>query len=279
MNFFGLNYYMTFNCLSIAGIDPTGGAGVYTDLKVFSALGNYGTAVITALFIQNTQGVKSVYKIPEFVILEQLESIFSDVYIDSIKIGALFDSNIVKLISRYFKNNFFNIPIVLDTVFFSKNKFSLLSLNAIDIFIKYLFPVVSIITPNLEEAALLLKQPIAKDEDDMIFQGEKLLSFGVKAVLMKGGHLLGNQCVDWLFTKDKKFRYVSKKIDTKNTHGTGCTLSSSLAALYPYYKDWPDVVKKSKKYTFNSILNSNQLDVGKGSGPLNHFYNFWYLKK
>ncbi|CRK85810.1 Hydroxymethylpyrimidine/phosphomethylpyrimidine kinase [Candidatus Providencia siddallii] len=270
---------MRFNVLTIAGTDPTGGAGIQADLKTFSALGVYGASVITSVIAQNTKGIQSIYNLPPDFILSQLESVLSDMRIDAIKIGMLSNYENIFVIADILKKYQISY-IILDTVMFSKNGDSLLDNDAVEILCNKLLPLVSLITPNLQEAAILLKKNIAQTEKQMLIQGRDLLEKHCKAVLIKGGHLRGSESPDWLITEKGQWRFTSPRIDTKNTHGTGCTLSSSLAALRPSYNNWQDTIIKAKKYLYGALKKANNLDVGKGIGPVNHFHaweDYFYL--
>ncbi|VAY02300.1 Hydroxymethylpyrimidine/phosphomethylpyrimidine kinase [Arsenophonus endosymbiont of Aleurodicus dispersus] len=264
---------MIYNSLSIAGTDPTGGAGIHADLKVFSALGNYGAAVITALVAQNTCVVQSIYNLPGEVVASQLESVLTDVKIDSVKIGMLSNTTNICVVAALQKYSLSFI--VLDTVMLSKSGISLLDINAIDSFINILLPQVSLITPNLPEAAVLLKCAVARNEKEMISQGRKILSLGCPAVLMKGGHLNNKESPDWLVTESGEWRYSLPKVRTQHTHGTGCTLSAALAAQRPYFNNWHDTIIAAKDYVQNTLKHANRLCVGEGIGPVHHFYAWW----
>lgn len=262
------------NALTIAGTDPSGGAGIQADLKTFSALGAYGTSVITALVAQNTCGVQSVYRIePEFV-AAQLTSVLSDVRLDSIKIGMLAESDIVHAVAEGLCTA--AVPwVVLDTVMLAKSGDALLSEQAVETLRDRLLPQVSLITPNLPEAAALLGCASARNEDEMRDQGRALLQLGCQAVLMKGGHLSDAESPDWLFTAEQALRFTAPRIPTKNTHGTGCTLSAALAALRPQHADWPQTVQAAKQWLQGALAQADTLDVGKGIGPVHHFYQWW----
>lgn len=262
------------NALTIAGTDPSGGAGIQADLKTFSALGAYGCSVITALVAQNTRGVQSVYRIePEFV-AAQLDSVFSDVRIDTTKIGMLAETDIVEAVAerlrRYQVQN-----VVLDTVMLAKSGDALLSPGAVDALRRHLLPQVSLITPNLPEAAALLDAPHARNEQEMHEQGRALLALGCEAVLMKGGHLEDTESPDWLFTRDGATRFTAPRIHTKNTHGTGCTLSAALAALRPRHTDWATTVEHAKGWLSAALAQADTLEVGEGIGPVHHFHEWW----
>ena len=209
------------NALTIAGTDPSGGAGIQADLKTFSALGAYGCSVITALVAQNTRGVQSVYRIEPDFVAAQLDSVFSDVRIDTTKIGMLAETDIVEAVAERLKR--YQVQnVVLDTVMLAKSGDPLLSASAVETLRTKLLPQVALITPNLPEAAALLGTSHAQTEREMKAQGNALLAMGCGAVLMKGGHLDDAESPDWLFTRDGEVRFTAPRVQTKNTHGTGC---------------------------------------------------------
>ena len=262
------------NALTIAGTDPSGGAGIQADLKTFSALGAYGCSVITALVAQNTRGVQSVYRIEPDFVAAQLDSVFSDVRIDTTKIGMLAETDIVEAVAerlrRYQVQN-----VVLDTVMLAKSGDPLLSPDAVVALREHLLPQVSLITPNLPEAAALLEAPHARNEQEMLEQGRALLALGCEAVLMKGGHLENAESPDWLFTRAGATRFTAPRIHTKNTHGTGCTLSAALAALRPRHPDWAATVAHAKAWLSAALAQADTLEVGEGIGPVHHFHEWW----
>ncbi|MBD2782108.1 bifunctional hydroxymethylpyrimidine kinase/phosphomethylpyrimidine kinase [Xenorhabdus szentirmaii] len=262
------------NALTIAGTDPSGGAGIQADLKTFSALGAYGTSVITALVAQNTMGVQSIYDLSPSFISAQLESVLSDVRIDSAKIGMLSNvDNVTAVVESLLS---YPVPhIVLDTVMVAKSGDFLLSPEAISTMMDKLLPIVSLVTPNLPEAAAMLKCSPAKTEYEMLQQGRELLSTGCQAVLLKGGHLNDEESPDWLFTLEGEWRFSTPRIKTRNTHGTGCTLSAALAALRPRYPDWRSTLPAAKKYLQNALEQADTLEVGRGIGPVHHFHQWW----
>jgi len=262
------------NALTIAGTDPSGGAGIQADLKTFSALGAYGTSVITALVAQNTQGVQSVYRIEPDFVRAQLSSVFNDVRIDTVKIGMLAEADIVEAVAGHLQQT--RVPfVVLDTVMLAKSGDPLLAPSAVDSLRRRLLPLVSLITPNLPEAAALLDAPHARNEQEMKEQGQALLGLGCQAVLMKGGHLDDRQSPDWLFTADGAQRFTAPRIATKNTHGTGCTLSAALAALRPRHDNWADSLAEAKSWLSSALAAADSLEVGQGIGPVHHFHAWW----
>ncbi|MGL6019852.1 MAG: bifunctional hydroxymethylpyrimidine kinase/phosphomethylpyrimidine kinase [Gibbsiella quercinecans] len=262
------------NALTIAGTDPSGGAGIQADLKTFSALGAYGTSVITALVAQNTRGVQSVYNIaPEFV-AAQMDSVLSDVRIDSAKIGMLANAEIVQAVAerlRHYQPPF----VVLDTVMLAKSGDPLLAPEAVAAIRQLLLPQVAIITPNLPEAAALLGCALAENERQMREQGRALLALGCKAVLIKGGHLSEQESPDWLFSTEGERRFTAPRVATRHTHGTGCTLSAALSALRPRHANWAEAVAAAKGYLQKALEQADTLEVGHGIGPVHHFHAWW----
>nr|WP_153879900.1 bifunctional hydroxymethylpyrimidine kinase/phosphomethylpyrimidine kinase [Citrobacter freundii] len=262
------------NALTIAGTDPSGGAGIQADLKTFSALGAYGCSVITALVAQNTRGVQSVYRIEPDFVAAQLDSVFSDVRIDTTKIGMLAETDIVEAVAERLRR--FQVRnVVLDTVMLAKSGDPLLSSSAVETLRTRLLPQVSIITPNLPEAAALLETTHAQTEQEMLAQGRALRALGCEAVLMKGGHLDDAQSPDWLFTREGEQRFTAPRVKTKNTHGTGCTLSAALAALRPRHSNWADTVQEAKIWLSAALAQADSLEVGEGIGPVHHFHAWW----
>ncbi|APS30997.1 bifunctional hydroxymethylpyrimidine kinase/phosphomethylpyrimidine kinase [Pectobacterium brasiliense] len=263
------------NALTIAGTDPSGGAGIQADLKAFSALGAYGTSVITALVAQNTRGVQSVYRIEPDFVAAQLDSVLSDVRIDSAKIGMLAQTDIVETVAERLRR--YAVPfVVLDTVMLAKSGDPLLAPEAVESIRRELLPLVSLITPNLPEAAALLNTLPAANEREMREQGEALLEMGCQAVLMKGGHLSEAESPDWLFSRQAEpQRFSSPRVKTRHTHGTGCTLSAALAALRPRHDSWAETVKAAKDYLQQALQQADTLEVGHGIGPVHHFHRWW----
>lgn len=262
------------NALTIAGTDPSGGAGIQADLKAFSALGAYGTSVITALVAQNTRGVQSVYHIDPAFVAAQLDSVLSDVRIDSAKIGMLANAEIVMAVAERLRH--YQLPhVVLDTVMLAKSGDPLLAPEAVESIRRELLPLVSLITPNLPEAAALLACAPAENERQMHEQGRALLALGCQAVLIKGGHLSEEESPDWLFTADLEQRFTAPRVATRHTHGTGCTLSAALAALRPRHESWVETVAEAKAYLQRALQQADSLDVGQGIGPVHHFHAWW----
>lgn len=259
-----------FKLLTIAGSDSSGGAGIQADLKTFCAHGVYGMSVITAITAQNTQGVFGVVEAGKEMVEKQLDAIFDDIVPDSIKIGMLSSKDIViavaeKLIQYKGKN------IVLDPVMVSTSGHSLISPDTSQVIVEKLFPLASVITPNLPEAEVLSSIKI-RNENDLLRAGEVLLEMTKGSVLIKGGHFTGENSTDYLFLKDGRVeKFTLERINSKNTHGTGCTLSSAIACNLAQNFKVEDAVKRAKDYVYGAILHNP--DLGKGSGPLNHLWN------
>lgn len=263
------------NILTIAGSDSGGGAGIQADLKTFSALGAYGASVITALTAQNTCGVTGVHALDAAFVTAQLDAVFSDIRIDAVKIGMLANAAIVHAVAdalRRYAARF----VVLDTVMISKSAHALLAPDAVDALREALLPLATVVTPNLPEAAALLNDVPAATEDDMVRQGQALLQTGARAVLMKGGHLPdASASPDWLVEATRTMRLDGARVPVSNTHGTGCTLSSAIAALLPQQPDLESAVREAKTYLTGAIAASGHLDVGHGVGPVHHFHRWW----
>lgn len=262
---------MQYKCLSIAGFDGSGGAGLQADLKTFSALGCYGMTVLTALPIQNTQGVKHCYDIPLSAIAEQLEVIFADIIPDSIKIGMLFSTPIIELVASFLEKKAQHIPIVLDPVMMAKSGDALLLPDAIATLKNKLLPLATIITPNLPEAYALVSEQLESEA-----LSEKLLQLGAKAVLLKGGHSNKKTADDFFATQQGVKQWITaSRITSKNTHGTGCTLSAAIAALLAQHFPLLKACKIAKEYLYEAILAAQTHSVGNGQGPVHHFYHLW----
>ncbi|AOR25191.1 bifunctional hydroxymethylpyrimidine kinase/phosphomethylpyrimidine kinase [Clostridium taeniosporum] len=260
-----------FRALTIAGSDSCGGAGIQADLKAFSANGAYGMSVITAITAQNTMGVFGIQDISPEMIKSQINVIFEDIRVDAIKIGMVSKIESIKAISSSLRN-IKNLPlVVLDPVMISKSGFKLLSIDAKDTLVKELFPLTTLLTPNLPEAEEILMTEI-KSLEDMKEAAQKLREFGPKYVLIKGGHL-ENEATDLLFDGEKFVFLPEERINTKHTHGTGCTLSSAIAANLAKGMNIEEAVKEGKRYITCAI--EHGFELGKGVGPTNHFYELY----
>jgi hydroxymethylpyrimidine/phosphomethylpyrimidine kinase len=260
--------------VTIAGSDSSGGAGIQADLKTFSALGVYGASVITALTAQNTTGVAAVHAVPPDFIAAQMDAVFSDLAAGAVKIGMLGDADIVAAVAagldRHGQTN-----VVLDPVMVASSGRRLLAPDAVDALRTELLPRALVIAPNLPEAAVLLDTDEAKDEASMLRQARRLIALGANAVLMKGGHAGGAESVDLLVTATASIRVTSERIVTRNTHGTGCTLSAAIAAGLAKGLGLPDALREAKAYTTAAIAAADRLAVGGGPGPLHHFHHWW----
>lgn len=258
--------------LSIAGTDPSGGAGISADIKTISATGSYAAAVITALVSQNTQGVQAIFDIsPEFV-STQLKSIRTDLHVSAIKIGMLHRADIIEVISTTL-NEIKPIPVVFDPVMVAKDGSVLLDLNTIEYLKTALIPQVSLITPNLFEANYLLQRQITSF-DAMEYAAQELGNTYQINVLIKGGHLEQSQSKDvlYLFKEKTCHWYEATRIMTRHTHGTGCTLSAAIASYLAQNLTLVEAVARAKKYLILAIESGSTMQIGKGNGPVDHFY-------
>jgi len=262
------------NVLSIAGSDPSGGAGIQADLKAFSARGCYGMAVITALTAQNTQGVSAVMPLDPAFVAEQIRMIFADVHVDAVKIGMIANAGIARAVADVLKP-YRGIPVVLDPVMIAKGGASLLDPEAVEVLRTELLPLATLLTPNLPEAAALLGDLEACDRRIMESQAVRLTSLGPQGVLVKGGHLAGGESPDVLVAEGQVTWFEADRIATRNTHGTGCSLSSALAAELAKGVDAPEAVRVAKAWLADAVRHSGALTVGSGHGPVHHFHALW----
>src|SRR5688572_987362 len=260
--------------VTIAGSDSGGGAGIQADLKTFSALGVYGASVITALTAQNTKGVTGIHDVPPEFIAAQMDAVFSDLDVCAVKIGMLSQPAVIEAVAagldRWKQTN-----VVLDPVMVATSGDRLLNPQAIDVLKRVLIPRALVITPNLPEAAALLDAPLARTEDEMRRQAEALIVRGARAVLVKGGHCEGDESVDVLLAAESFTRLATARVDTKNTHGTGCTLSSAIAAGLAKGLDLVAAAREAKVYVSETIAASQRLTIGSGHGPVHHFRKWW----
>ena len=260
-----------FRALTIAGSDTCGGAGIQADLKSFSANGVYGMSVITAVTVQNTTGVFGIQDINPEIIEGQIDVIFEDIRVDAIKIGMVSQIPSIKAIAKSLRKVEKLPSIVLDPVMISKSGFNLLSKDAKDTLVNELFPLATLITPNLPEAEEILGIEI-KTLEEMKEAALKLKELGPKAVLVKGGHLEG-EATDLLFDGKEFIVLQQERINTTHTHGTGCTLSSAIAANLAKNMTMEEAVREGKRYI--TIAIEHGFDLGKGVGPTNHFYELY----
>src|SRR3954465_1437635 len=265
---------MTAIAVTIAGSDSSGGAGIQADLKTFSALGVYGASVITALTAQNTQGVTGIHDVPAHFIAQQIDAVFSDLKVNAVKIGMLSVPVAIATVAAGLER-WKQTLVVLDPVMIATSGDRLLAPAAIDVLKRELIPRALVITPNLHEAAALLNEPLARDEDEMRAQAEKLLLLGAQAVLIKGGHAQSTDATDLLVTPSAVARLTAEKFDTENTHGTGCTLSSAIAAGLAKGQRLSEAVADAKSYVTHAIGAADELEIGEGHGPTHHFHAWW----
>ncbi|WP_284180260.1 bifunctional hydroxymethylpyrimidine kinase/phosphomethylpyrimidine kinase [Rhabdaerophilum sp. SD176] len=265
---------MTAIALTIAGSDSGGGAGIQADLKTFSALGVYGASVITALTAQNTLGVQGILDIPPDFVRQQITSVLEDIPVNAVKIGMLSVPATIEAVADSLAGTFAG-PVVIDPVMVAASGDPLLTDAAIATLIARLLPRADLLTPNLHEAARLLGQPMAETVAAMEEQGRALLALGPRAVLMKGGHGTGAEAVDVLVTPGGLRHVSAPRIPSRNSHGTGCTLSSAIAAELAKGHVLEEAVATAKAYVHAAIAAADRLHVGQGHGPTHHFHAFW----
>ena len=256
--------------LSIAGSDCSGGAGIQADIKTISALGAYAASVITAVTVQNTRGVKAVHIVPAEIVQGQIEAVMEDLCPDALKIGMVSEPALVKIIAGCLLK-YPHCPIVYDPVMVSTSGRKLMAEDAIQLIKEELFPLTSLITPNLDETEVLTGKKITTAEE-MKEAARQLSEEYHTAVLVKGGHLEGNEMQDVLFTDWNAYIYKEKKIESRNLHGTGCTLSSSIATYLALGLPMDQAVGKAKSYVSKAIDAGKEIIIGHGNGPLCHFW-------
>jgi hydroxymethylpyrimidine/phosphomethylpyrimidine kinase len=264
---------MTAIALTIAGSDSSGGAGIQADLKTFAALGVYGASAITALTAQNTEGVDAVLVVPPDFVARQIRVVARDLDVRAVKVGMLATSEIIEAVAEQLKS-LHGIPVVLDPVMVAASGDILLDENAIDTLRTALLPRATLLTPNLPEAAKLLDESEAKDEAAMRRQAEALRQLGAQAVLVKGGHAKGPAAIDILVDVEGVLPLEAPRIETRNTHGTGCTLSSAIAAELAKGASLRQAVTRAKAYVTAALKSADALRIGKGRGPVDHFHAF-----
>lgn len=258
--------------LTIAGFDGSGGAGIQADIKTISALGCYATSVLTALPIQNTQGVRNIFPVPVDAVAEQIEAILDDVFPDAIKIGMVHTPELVETIVQTL-GKYKKVPIVYDPVMVATSGHRLIEEKTIQTIIEKLFPMADVITPNMDEAAILAKMTV-KTLAEMQLAGAKIKTLNCKNILLKGGHQTTSKITTlFLDGEDRTHTFETEKFETNNTHGSGCTLSSAIAAYLAQGKSLLDAVSMGQTYTYEAIKNGENVQTGKGNGPLNHFFN------
>jgi hydroxymethylpyrimidine/phosphomethylpyrimidine kinase len=260
--------------VTIAGSDSSGGAGIQADLKTFAAFGVYGASVITALTAQNTQGVAAIHDVPAEFIGAQMDAVFSDLSVGAVKIGMLSQPDVIAAVAAGLAKHG-QTDVVLDPVMVAASGDRLLVPEAIDVMRRVLIPRALVITPNLPEAAALLDTTPAASEGEMRDQVERLLTLGPRAVLIKGGHSNSPESVDIFFDGSVELRLPAPRIATENTHGTGCTLSSAIAAGLAKGLRLVEAIAEAKAYVTLAIAGADRLTIGSGHGPVHHFHAWW----
>jgi hydroxymethylpyrimidine/phosphomethylpyrimidine kinase len=256
--------------MTIAGSDSGGGAGIQADLKTFAALGVYGTSALTAITAQNTVGVTAVHEIPADVIAAQIKAVLDDIGADAVKTGMLSSSAIVEVVARELRRNGVE-RLVVDPVMIAKSGDPLLKEEAVEALRTRLVPLAAVVTPNIPEAEVLTGMTITSQED-MRRAAEQILGMGARGVVVKGGHLEG-PATDLFYDGSDFHEFTAPRIDTVNTHGTGCTFASAIAAGLAQGLPVIDAVARAKEYVTEAIRRS--FPIGQGHGPLNHFYQLW----
>jgi hydroxymethylpyrimidine/phosphomethylpyrimidine kinase len=266
------------NTLTIAGIDPSGGAGILADIKTMMALGAYGTAVVAALTAQNTQAVTGISPVSADFVALQIDTLFADVRIDAVKIGMLGQQSVTRAVAERL-THWKPRHLVIDPVMVAKSGDHLLERSAVSELREALLPLATMLTPNLPEAGVLLDSSPVDNLKDMRRVAERLRRLlnddGERWVFLKGGHLPGNDTIDILHNGDRLIELPGQRIPTRNTHGTGCTLSAALAALLPQTGDTVEAARSAKQYLVTAIARSGELGVGKGHGPVQHAHPCW----
>jgi hydroxymethylpyrimidine/phosphomethylpyrimidine kinase len=266
------------NVLTIAGVDPSGGAGIGADLKAFSAQGAYGMCVVTALTAQNTRGVYGVQPVTSDFVAAQIDAVFDDIRVDAVKIGMIATAAIAEAVAAALARNHAR-HVVLDPVMVAKSGHSLLAADAVAAVRETLIPLAEMITPNLPEAAVLLGRAEPASIAEMQAAARDLLALGPASVLIKGGHLPGDESIDVYCERGGATEtFTAPRIATPNTHGTGCTLSAAIAALLPS-RPRAEAIREAKRYLTGAIRASGALSVGSGHGPVHHFHEMWPARK
>ncbi|HVV41647.1 MAG TPA: bifunctional hydroxymethylpyrimidine kinase/phosphomethylpyrimidine kinase [Nitrobacter sp.] len=260
--------------VTIAGSDSGGGAGIQADLKTFAALGVYGASVITALTAQNTRGVTGIHQVPADFVTAQIDAVFDDLDVRAVKIGMVAEREVIEAIAtglaRWSPRH-----VVVDPVMVATSGDRLLAPDAVDALRTTLLPRADLLTPNLPEAAALLDMTMAGSEAEIAAQGQRLLALGCAAVLIKGGHGQGAESIDYLVTPDRMLTLPAPRIATRNTHGTGCSLSSAITAGLAKNESLETAVRGAKAFMTAAIASADRLNVGHGHGPIHHFHR-WY---
>jgi len=261
--------------LTIAGSDSGGGAGIQADLKTLAANGCYGMSVITALTAQNTVGVSGIHPVPIAFVEQQLDAVLSDIGTDAVKIGMLYSRELIEKVAQKLED-YRVAHIVLDPVMVAQSGDKLLREDAVDALRDRLIPMAEVLTPNIPEAAVLLGRPLAEAQE-MPDAATELARLGCRNVLVKGGHLESGDCDDCLFLgdEDRRVRYPAERIETRNNHGTGCTLSAAIAAFIAKGDTVETAVRQAKEYITGAIAAGSAYRIGHGHGPVHHFWRYW----
>lgn len=260
----------TIAALTIAGSDSSGGAGIQADLKTFMAMGVYGASAITALTAQNTMGVSDIHLVPPSHIEAQIDAVLSDLRVGAIKTGMLGGEAQIEAVAESLGDEARHIPLVVDPVMVATSGARLLERGAEQALVSRLVPLAHLITPNLGEAAALLGVPMAQDEAQAQAQARDLMQLGCKAVLVKGGHFSGREAQDFYFDGVELRRFARPRVETRNTHGTGCTLASAIAAGLAQGRPTPHAIDAAKDFVHRALLAGQELNIGRGAGPLDH---------
>ena len=261
--------------LTIAGSDSGGGAGIQADLKTFAAIGCYGMSAVTALTAQNTRGVIGIHAVPPAFAVQQIEAVFSDIGADAVKIGMLFSAELVEAVAATLKKHGAR-KIVLDPVMVAQSGDKLLQDEAVDAIKTHLMPLADVVTPNIPEASVLTGRSL-KNWQDMERAAETLAQNGSRSILIKGGHAANNKSTDLLFLahENRFVRLEAERIQTRNNHGTGCTLSSAIAGYLAKGNDIEAAVQKAKTFMNRAIAAGARYQIGHGHGPVHHFFKWW----
>jgi hydroxymethylpyrimidine/phosphomethylpyrimidine kinase len=265
---------MTPIALTIAGSDSSGGAGIQADLKTFAAFGVFGGSVVTALTAQNTMGVSGIHQVPAAFVTAQIDAVFSDLEVKAVKIGMVAELAVIDAIAAGLAQ-WSPKQVVLDPVMVATSGDRLLATEAVDALRTKLIPCASLLTPNLPEAAVLLDEPTASSESAIESQGKRLLAMGCQAVLIKGGHGQGAESIDYLVSSGGSITLAAPRIATQSTHGTGCSLSSAIAAGLAKGEDMETAVRNAKAWISAAIAAADRFTVGHGHGPIHHFHKFY----
>jgi phosphomethylpyrimidine kinase len=260
--------------LSVAGSDSGGGAGIQADLKTIAACGCYDMTATTAVTVQNTQGVRGVHAVPADVVAGQIDAVLEDIGVDAVKLGMLPSEAIIvetaRLIRKYGVRH-----VVMDPVMIATSGDRLVAESAVEAILRHIFPLAALVTPNIPEAEYLTGLKI-RSEDDFPRAAGRLVEKGARGVLLKAGHLQGAELTEYLYTADGvEQRYRYERIDTPNTHGTGCTLSSAVASFLAQGHELPEAVRRAEDYVHGAIMAGREYRTGRGHGPVHHFYRFW----